>query len=183
MKLGLFGLQRDRAFEQRQRGGGVAALVVNHAGEMLRQRIIRMLREHLAIDGQRGIGVASLVQQQRLLQALRGAWRGGRRDGSAAGRTVTMLVALATAAGTRIVAGSCRRDGGSGRCTLQARPCLRMVRRLLENAGEYCRGAAPLAEGEAVAAELQELGERAIAGVNRRVSSTSSSCESTRQKL
>ena len=103
VELGLARLRGDGALEQRQCGGELAALIVDHAEKVLRQCVVRLACKHVAICrfGRRHIaGRAALMQRERLLQPLIGGSRCSNRSARGA---VTMLVALAAAAWARVV--------------------------------------------------------------------------------
>ena len=119
VELGLGGNRLDRALQQRQRRRDILALVEDHAQEMLRQRMAGLNGKRFPVDLLGGRGVALLMQCDRLLDAQiqrRGRRRVRRLRGAGLRRTrrqraVAILVALAAAAGTRIVSSRRRHRG------------------------------------------------------------------------
>ena len=61
MELGLARLSRDRSCQEWQCALQILPLIVNHAEKMLRQRVLRLSLEHVAVELLRSIRITSLV--------------------------------------------------------------------------------------------------------------------------
>ena len=162
MEFGLGRLSRDGTLEQRHRRSELAALVVDDAEEMLSRCVVGLGRQDLAIGRLRCSKVfvrPALMARNRLREFFL-----KRRRRRIRVRSMAMLVALAAAARARVVAP----DGRSTGCIAARESVLRdrlRVRGVFgQDTAEDRLGGVPLAQRNAVSAQLQELGRAGYLG-------------------